>query len=91
MCRYLWTRGNLTPVRHGELPPLVSGGGDLAPAAHPRSGFSPLPPAKLKCCAGVPGRLCREALAMLKPRWADPAPCGGSCSIYWDLSGEAVG
>lgn len=81
-------KGNLFAVPNmGSCHPWFLWESDLAPAAHPCSGFSLLPLAKL----GVPGRLCREVPAVPKSRWADPAPCGGSCSICWDLSGEALG
>ena len=78
MCRYPQTRGISLPRRDvGSCHPWFLGG-DLASVAHPCSDFSPLPLAKLKRRAGVPGWLCWEVPAVPNPGQADPVPCGGS-------------
>lgn len=66
----------LAPLSFGELLPWFLGG-DLAPAAHSRS-ISLL-------------FLWQSSNIVWKPRQDDPAPCGGSCSICWDLSREKMG
>lgn len=72
--------GNLfAPLTFRDLPPWFLGG-DLAPAAHPRSIISPL----------IYIFLWQSSRAVWEPRQDDLAPCGGSCSICWDLSREGM-
>lgn len=69
--------GNLcATLSFRELPPWFLGE-VLAPAAHP-------------CSVSLPF-LWQSSNAAWEPRQDDPAPCGGSCSICWDLSREGMG